>query len=221
MKNQSKSKLSQPRAELLCKADVLIEKLASTDALSYAARVKLCTNAFIESRQNSQSLHKIYSKPEYDLPYEKWKEFLKKTDQDLEYQCQDILNGFENYLENGQIPVPHGAMRMAILLRKMGENEREKRFLYGWIKHFPSGLGSTYGKLVERGLKVGAISESPEPIEAIVRPAGGLELRAILDDLKSIEKKATRGEPAHKIKPQVNKESRRTIMARLWKALVK
>ena len=35
--------------------------------------------------------------------------------------------------------------------------EREKRFLAAWCKHFPSGNGTTYAKLVERAKKTGAI----------------------------------------------------------------
>ena len=124
-------------------------------------------------------------------------------------------------MKSGEIPVPHGAMRIAILRRKMGEHERECRFLGGWIKHFPSGLGATYSKLVERGLKVGAISERPEPIEAIVRPAGDLEFRAIIEDLRSDREKTKSIEPPPIIKPQGKRENRQSLLAKLWRVLMK
>lgn len=110
-------------------------------------------------------------------------------------------------------------MRIAILLSKIGEHEREKRFLGGWIKHFPSGLGATYGKLVDRGLKVGAISERPKPIEAVVRPAGDLELGIILNDLKSTRGKISKTESPPRIKPQ-KKNTRKSLLTKIWQALV-
>ena len=219
--NQAKESPPSVAVVSLNKMDSLVEKLHSTNTLNYADRVKLCTDTFIESRKASQESSNRYSKPEYSLPEDKWREFLKITDQDLNYQCEEVLTGFRNYLKNGEIPVPHGAMRIAILLRKMGEHGRESRFLGGWIKHFPSGLGATYGKLVGRGLKVGAISERPEPIEAVVRPAGDLEFRAILDDLKSSREKTTKAESPPEIKPQDNKDFRPSLIAKLWEIIMK
>ncbi len=83
--------------------------------------------------------------------------FMKDADQDLAWQCTTVSDAFRGYLENGEIPAPHYPMRVAILLRKIKDIDRERRFLAVWCKHFPSGNGATYSALVERAKKVGAI----------------------------------------------------------------
>ena len=83
--------------------------------------------------------------------------FMKTADQDLGWQCDTTSDAFRRYLTSGEIPAPHYPMRVAVLLRKEKDFEREKRFLAAWCKHFPSGNGTTYAKLVERAKKAGAI----------------------------------------------------------------
>ena len=83
--------------------------------------------------------------------------FIKKTDQNLEWQCETVTAAFRRYQKTGEIPVPHYSMRIAVLLRKAKEFDRERRFLAAWCRHFPSGNGVKYGALVERAKKVGAI----------------------------------------------------------------
>ncbi|MDF2096396.1 hypothetical protein [Aquibaculum arenosum] len=88
---------------------------------------------------------------------ESFRIFMKQADQDLGWQCDTVTDSFNRYLETGEIPAPHYPMRIAILLRKAKDFDREKRFLEVWCKHFPSGNGATYTRLVERAKKSGAI----------------------------------------------------------------
>lgn len=88
---------------------------------------------------------------------ESFRTFMKQADQDLGWQCDTVTDSFNRYLETGEIPAPHYSMRIAVLLRKAKDFDREKRFLEAWCKHFPSGNGATYARLVERAKKSGAI----------------------------------------------------------------
>lgn len=85
--------------------------------------------------------------------------FMKTADQDLGWQCDTVSDAFMRYLNTAEIPAPHYPMRIAVLLRREKDFDREKLFLAAWCKHFPSGNGTTYAKLVERAKKVGAIPE--------------------------------------------------------------
>ncbi|MGX9182007.1 hypothetical protein [Mesorhizobium sp. BHbdii] len=85
--------------------------------------------------------------------------FMKTADQDLAWQCDTVSDAFRHYLITGEIPAPHYPMRVAVLLRKEKDFEREKRFLAAWCRHFPSGNGTTYAKLVERARQSGAVPE--------------------------------------------------------------
>lgn len=67
--------------------------------------------------------------------------FMKKADQDLGWQCDTVSNAFKRYLEIGETPAPHYPMRVAVLLRKAKDFDREKQFLAAWCKHFPTGNG--------------------------------------------------------------------------------
>lgn len=90
-----------------------------------------------------------------------FREFMKKVDQDLGWQCDTVADSFRRFRARGLVPAPHYPMRIAILLRKAKEHEREKRFLRAWCRHFPTGNGVKYGKLVERARKLGVIREEP------------------------------------------------------------
>ncbi len=82
---------------------------------------------------------------------------IKKADQNLKLQCEMLKDSFEQHQQTGETPAPHYPMRIAILLRRANDYDRERKFLAAWCKHFLSGNGSTYGKLVERARKTGAI----------------------------------------------------------------
>lgn len=87
-----------------------------------------------------------------------FREFIKDTDQDLAWQCETVTTAFEHYGRSGEMPAPHFPMRIAVLLRKAKDFDRERVFLAAWCRHFPSGCGVTYGKLADRAKEVGALS---------------------------------------------------------------
>ena len=91
---------------------------------------------------------------------ESFRAFVKKVDQNLEWQCETVAAAFDRYQKTGEVPAPHYPMRIAVLLRKAKDFDREKQFLAAWCRHFPSGNGATYGVLVERAKKAGAIQPS-------------------------------------------------------------
>ena len=93
----------------------------------------------------------------YNQDEQSFRSFIKETDQDLDWQCDTVIDAFDRYQRTGEIPAPHFPMRIAILLRKAKERDRENRFLAAWCRHFPTGNGATYLKLVERAKKAGAI----------------------------------------------------------------
>ena len=91
-----------------------------------------------------------------------FREFMKRADQNLEWQCDTVHTAFHRFQKTGEIPAPHYPMRIAVLLRKAKQHERERRFLDAWCRHFPTGNGAKYAALVERARKVsgGRASES-------------------------------------------------------------
>ena len=82
---------------------------------------------------------------------------MKKADQDLIWQCRTVSKLFDAYQVSGDIPPPHYPMRIAILLKKASDPDRERRFLAAWCRHFPKGNGVKYAQLVERARKAGAL----------------------------------------------------------------
>ncbi|WEX12151.1 hypothetical protein [Chelativorans sp. AA-79] len=83
--------------------------------------------------------------------------YMKEADQDLSWQCDTVADAFKGYLATGEVPAPHYPMRIAVLLHRARDFAREKQFLAAWCKHFPSGNGTTYAKIVERAKKCGAV----------------------------------------------------------------
>ena len=86
-----------------------------------------------------------------------FRSFIKEVDQNLDWQCDTVAAAFDRFLETGEVPAPHYPMRIAVLLRKAKDIDRERRFLAAWCKHFESGNGTTFNKLLERAKKVGAL----------------------------------------------------------------
>jgi hypothetical protein len=93
----------------------------------------------------------------YNQDEKSFVKFMQSVRQSLDWQCDMVTSSFQRYLEIGDVPPPGFPMRIAILLRKAGEVERERRFLAAWCRHFRSGSGKTYAALIERAEKVGAI----------------------------------------------------------------
>lgn len=72
----------------------------------------------------------------YNQGYDDFREHLKNTDQDLEWQCGIVRENFLKYTETGDRPPPYFAWRIAVILRKTKEHEREKAFLIAYCRHF-------------------------------------------------------------------------------------
>lgn len=105
---------------------------------------------------NGISFNRASGGPEFlNQDESSFRAFIKEVDHDLGWQCRTVSDAFERYLKIGEMPAPHFPMRVAILLRKAKDFDREKRFLAGWCKHFPKGNGVKYGQLVERAKKAG------------------------------------------------------------------
>lgn len=83
---------------------------------------------------------------------------LKSIMQNLNAQIEIFNYELENYFKTGDHPPPYYPMRIAIILRKHKDSEREKRFLSAYCKHFACPKGSrTDIELVERARKLGLI----------------------------------------------------------------
>jgi hypothetical protein len=80
---------------------------------------------------------------------------LRSIEHDLDAQVAIVSRSFDDYLARGEVPAPHYAMRVAILLSKNGHKRHEMAFLAAWCKHFGSVGGATYEKLAARARKLG------------------------------------------------------------------
>jgi len=75
---------------------------------------------------------------------------------DLGAQTRIVDGLFSEYLERGQVPAPHFAMRVAELLAEAGHARHEMAFLAAWCKHFGHVRnGTTATKLAERARALG------------------------------------------------------------------
>jgi hypothetical protein len=148
--------------ELGEKVDALIRLFASTDLIDAATiqEKRRSAMAIIAQRMidDGAAYNQASEGPTFFSQGEaSFRAFMKSADQDIAWQCETISGSFERYLKIGEIPAPHYPMRLAVLLRKSHDSEREKQFLSQWCRHFPTGNGVTYAKLDERAKKVGAI----------------------------------------------------------------
>ncbi len=148
---------SSRRRITLEKIDKLTQLLNNNEPLSTEWRRELYS-AFSrrvvgKMLDDGVSYGKASDAPEfYNQDYQAFRGHLRKTDQDLGWQCDSVRDAFSGYLKTGEIPAPYFPMRIAILLRKAKETEREKMFLTAWCRHFGTGNPSSgkYYKLSER-----------------------------------------------------------------------
>ncbi|MEM9843381.1 MAG: hypothetical protein AAF965_01155 [Pseudomonadota bacterium] len=83
---------------------------------------------------------------------------IKQYDNDLAKQVEIVSEGLDGWERSGMTPAPYYSYRIAIILSKQKEIEREKAFLAAWCRHFSEvGIGQRYADLVERARKKGAI----------------------------------------------------------------
>ena len=142
----------------LKKVDRLIALMDETKPLSQRERDRLSRKHRRRATQRMLDEEISYGQasgaPEFLLQDRRsFDRLIRETDQDLGWQCDTVSEAFGRYIETGEVPAPHYPMRIAILLRKAKEAEREYDFLGAWCRHFPTGPGATYGKLVERRRK--------------------------------------------------------------------
>ena len=150
-------------AESSHKLDALIELFDRANVLTDQQRERLWNKYWDdgwdrivnerESYQDAFNVQDIYRQDESSF-----RSSLKETNQDLAWQCDKVSGDFHKYLETGEMPPPYFPMRIAIILRKAKEHEREKRFLQAWCRHFggvSADAGVKYPKLAERARKLG------------------------------------------------------------------
>ena len=152
-------------SDLTKKVDALIQQFSEIPKMTESTRKRLADRFQRVSVGRILDEGLTYGKasgaPEFlNQDEESFSHFMKEVDQDLDWQCDTVAAAFDRYGKTGEIPAPHYPMRVAVLLRKAKELEREKQFLAGWCKHFPSGNGAKYHVLVERAKKAGASQSS-------------------------------------------------------------
>ena len=147
---------------LAARVDQVIALLADTPPLAEADRAERYRRAhaaaFERMLTEGTSYNQAAGGPEFfDQDEASFRAFIRKTDQDLAWHCDTVASAFRRHLEQGEVVPPHYPMRIAILLRKAKDLERERRFLAAWCGHFPHGNGKVYGDLLERARSAGAI----------------------------------------------------------------
>jgi hypothetical protein len=149
-------------AEVGKNVDELIELFATTAVLSVVEREKRYRQALNSAWESITEQGATWGEASgapsfYQQDETGFRTFLKSVDDDIAWQCGTIRDGFQRYLEKGEIPPPAFPMRLAVLLRKAKHHKREQRFLAEWCRHFPAGNGATFQTLAARARKIGAI----------------------------------------------------------------
>ncbi len=86
---------------------------------------------------------------------------IKQYDNDLAKQVEIVSEGLDGWERSGMTPAPYYSHRIAVILSKQKEIEREKAFLAAWCRHFSEvGVGKRYADLVKRARKKGAFPSS-------------------------------------------------------------
>jgi len=142
--------------------DTLIERLEKTPLLSkedmnkkHKAFIKKVTNRMFDegvSYGAASGDHDMYQQSE-----ENFKSHLKNTDNNLKEQISVFNFGLNRWFEHGETHPPYFPMRIAIILSKRKELEKEKKFLAAYCRHFKDRIGNTDQKITARAIKKGAI----------------------------------------------------------------
>ena len=142
----------------LAKADALTRLMSETNPLTEFERTELFEKWCESDLEDNETESDTEPSIEHTVASErKHRAFMQAKDKDLGWQIQTVETAFRDYLETGWIPAPHYPLRVAILLRKAKERERERAFLAAWCRHFPAETGGRYDTLAERARKTGAI----------------------------------------------------------------
>lgn len=123
------------------KVDGLIARLNETEPLSPQKRDQLYDafyrKIFDRAVNTGKTWGEVSGAPAfYRLDDASRREFMKVKNQDLEWQCDTVDFFFSHHRKTGDIVPPHFPKRIAILLRKAKERDREKAFLEAWCRHF-------------------------------------------------------------------------------------
>ena len=149
-------------AALARKVDRLIRLFNETPVMTPTERKRLHRRHWRKIRSKmfdeGETFHEAAGTPDrFNQSEQEFRALIRDTDQDLDWQCSTVWKDFVRYRRTGETPPPYHPMRVAILLRKTGETEREKAFLAAWCRHFPESSGGKFTKLVVRAEKTGAI----------------------------------------------------------------
>lgn len=93
----------------------------------------------------------IYNQPEGDFRAE-----LKRTDSDLRVQIDRFQASLNRWFATGESHPPYWPWRIAVILSKAKELERERRFLAAYCRHFWNRKGRQDEMILERAEKKGA-----------------------------------------------------------------
>lgn len=143
------------------KLDALIERMNAMPALTAkqaAARQKRNRIDFIED--DEATIQRKLAVLEADRSPSALEDpgGIKQYDNDLAKQVEIVSEGLNGWERSGMTPAPYYSYRIAVILSKETEVEREKAFLTAWCRHFSEvGIGQRYADLVERARKKGAI----------------------------------------------------------------
>jgi hypothetical protein len=95
-----------------------------------------------------------------NLPEDQFRQHLKNTNNDLDFQVKIVADDFSQYVVTGEAPAPYYPMRIAIILSKAKMKDQEREFLAAWCRHFSAigrRVGGSYGDLVKRAEKLGVV----------------------------------------------------------------
>ena len=95
--------------------------------------------------------HRILNQPQSSFEIE-----LRAIKDDLSAQIEIFEHDLHKWFTQGEFPPPHYPMRIAIILRKQKQHDREKRFLAAYLMNFRTKRGcATDEKIVDRARKMG------------------------------------------------------------------
>jgi hypothetical protein len=94
----------------------------------------------------------------YNQTEESFRAELRNTDNDLGEQIARFNVGLDRWFEFGETHPPYFPWRVAIILSKSGEKEKEREFLAAYCRHFSDRRGNRDEMIVARAEKRGAFS---------------------------------------------------------------
>lgn len=143
------------------KLDALIERMNTMPVLTAkqaAARQKMNRIDFIEDEEATIQRKLVEMEADTTASVLEDPGGIKQYDNDLDKQVEIVSEGLDGWERYGMTPAPYYSFRIAVILAKQKEVEREMAFLAAWCRHFSEvGIGQRYADLVERARKKGAI----------------------------------------------------------------